>query len=121
LAKVNEGLRRVTIALVVLILVSSIAPFARDAGINVLRKLPADAVSAAPLLLTGLVFLIVQLVILPQPKELLKNLLIAAAFLLWGTVQLMPQGILATRLGYLVVALYVLDLGLAILDRVKAT
>jgi len=46
--------------------------------------------------------------------ELLKRLMLGAAFLLWGIVQLMPPGDLAAELGNLVIALYVVDLGLII-------
>jgi hypothetical protein len=40
--------------------------------------------------------------------------MLGAAFLLWGVVQLMPASDLATELGNLVIALYVVDLGLLI-------
>ena len=50
----------------------------------------------------------------PRPLELLKRVMLAAAFLLWGIVQLMPAGNLASELGNLVIALYVIDLGLII-------
>jgi hypothetical protein len=46
--------------------------------------------------------------------ELLKRLMLGAAFLLWGVVQLMPASNLAAELGNLVIALYVVDLGLII-------
>ena len=72
--------------------------------------LPAPANSATPLLLTGLSFLLVQVLLRPRLTELLKNLLLAAAFLLWGVVQLMEQNDLSKRLGDVVIALYVIDL-----------
>jgi hypothetical protein len=40
--------------------------------------------------------------------------MLAFAFLLWGVVQLMPASDLATELGNIVIALYVIDLGLII-------
>jgi hypothetical protein len=40
--------------------------------------------------------------------------MLGIAFLLWGVVQLMPVGDLAAELGNVVIALYVLDLGLII-------
>jgi hypothetical protein len=70
----------------------------------------ATAISAAPLLLVGASFLILQPLLRLGRLELLKNVLLAATFLLWGAVQLMPQNALTVRLGNLVIALYVLDL-----------
>ena len=54
------------------------------------------------------------MILRPRPLELLKRVMLAAAFLLWGIVQLMPAGNLASELGNLVIALYVIDLGLII-------
>jgi hypothetical protein len=67
-------------------------------------------ISSAPLLLVGTAFLILQPLLRPRLADLAKNLLLAATFLLWGAIQLMPQNALAQRLGNLVIALYVLDL-----------
>jgi hypothetical protein len=50
----------------------------------------------------------------PRPFELLKRLMLGVAFLLWGVVQLMLASDLATELGNVVIALYVVDLGLII-------
>ena len=46
--------------------------------------------------------------------RIVKRLLLGSAFLLWGIVQLMPPSVIATDLGDLVIALYVLDLGIII-------
>jgi hypothetical protein len=70
--------------------------------------------SALPLLLAGTSYLVLQAIVRPRPLELLKRVMLAAAFLLWGIVQLMPAGNLASELGNLVIALYVIDLGLII-------
>ena len=40
--------------------------------------------------------------------------MLGTAFLLWGVVQLMPASDLAAELGNVVIALYVVDLGLII-------
>jgi hypothetical protein len=42
--------------------------------------------------------------------EFLKNALLAATFLLWGIIQLMPRNATSIRLGNVVIVLYVLDL-----------
>jgi hypothetical protein len=70
--------------------------------------------SALPLLLVGGAYIALQGLLRPAPLELLKRLMLGSAFLLWGIVQLMPPGVLATQLGDLVIALYVLDLGIII-------
>jgi hypothetical protein len=77
--------------------------------------IPAAVVSAAPLLLVGAAFLILQPVLRPRWSDLLKNVLLAVTFLLWGGLQFLPQGTLSVRLGNFVIALYVVDLAWVIL------
>jgi peptidoglycan/LPS O-acetylase OafA/YrhL len=72
-------------------------------------------ISAAPLFFIGFSLLILQAIRRPRWSELLKSLLLAAAFLLWGVVQLMPTSPLSRFLGHVVIALYVLDLAWVIL------
>jgi hypothetical protein len=76
-----------------------------------IKNLP---LSALPLLLAGSSYLILQAILRPRPLELLKRLMLGVAFLLWGIVQLMPASNLAAELGNLVIALYVVDLGLIV-------
>jgi peptidoglycan/LPS O-acetylase OafA/YrhL len=118
---VNRILRSMTMTLVVLALAFSAALLAKDAGMSHIPQMPRGAISAMPLLLVGVAFLILQLMIRPRPKECLKNLLLAATFILWGIVQLMPQNALSMRLGNLVVALYVVDLAWTTLLGVSTT
>jgi hypothetical protein len=70
--------------------------------------------SALPLLLAGSSYLVLQAILRPRPFELLKRLMLGTAFLLWGIVQVMPANNLTTELGNVVIALYVVDLGLII-------
>jgi len=77
--------------------------------------LPPRVISAAPLLLVGASFLFLQPIIRPRLMELLKNVLLAVTFLLWGAIQFMPQNTMSKRLGNVVIALYVLDLAWVIL------
>ena len=51
--------------------------------------------------------------------EAMKNMLLAATFLLWGFVQLMSQSEWSRKLGDLVIALFVMDLAWTIFDRVN--
>jgi hypothetical protein len=70
--------------------------------------------SALPLLLAGASYVVLQTIIRPPPLELLKRLMLGTAFLLWGVTQLMPASALTTELGNVVIALYVIDLGMII-------
>jgi hypothetical protein len=96
--------------LAILALAASAGLLIGDVGIGNLSRLSPAAASAAPLLLVGTSFLLVQPMLRPRLLDLLKNLVLAGTFLLWGIVQLMPQNALSIRLGNLVIALYVLDL-----------
>ena len=119
LAKVNRVLLYMTITLVVSALASSVALMAKDAGTEALIRLPRGVISAAPLLLIGVSFLIAQVILRPRWTDLLKNVLLAAAFLLWGVVQLMEQNALSKRLGNVVIVLYVLDIAWVILAGIN--
>lgn len=110
MSNLKKILRLINCALAILALAASIALLVSDARARALPKVWAAAISAAPLLLVGISFLFVQPLLRPRRLELLKNVLLATTFLLWGAVQLMPQNALAMRLGNLVIALYVLDL-----------
>ena len=83
--------------------------------------LTASTFSALPLLAIGLSFLMIQPIMHARSTELLKNLLLAATFLLWGVVQLMAQNSLSMMLGDFVIVLYVVDLTWTILARMNRT
>jgi hypothetical protein len=117
----NKILRHLSIGLVVVAVASSIVLLASDS--NMLGGLDrwAAPISAVPLLAVGLAFLVFQPTIRPGWAVLLKSALLAATFLLWGAVQLMPPTIVSRRLGNLVIALYVIELAWTILSSLKAT
>jgi hypothetical protein len=110
LSILNNVLRWISYVLAVLALAAGLALLIVDAKMWTPPGLLAAVISAAPLLLVGASFLILQPIIRPRLMELLKNALLAATFLLWGTIQLMPQNAASRRLGNFVIALYVLDL-----------
>lgn len=114
-SKLNHILLWTSYILAVVALTAGMALLIGDAKIWTLPGLPPGAISAAPLLLVGASFLILQPIIRPRLMELLKNALLAVTFLLWGTIQLMPQNATSMRLGNVVIALYVLDLAWVIL------
>jgi hypothetical protein len=107
---VNWILRWTSFALAVLSLAASVGLLIADYAIDPPLGFTAAAISAAPLFLAGASFLIAQTLIRPRSADLLKNVLLAGTFLLWGAVQLMPQNTLSRRLGNVVIALYVLDI-----------
>ncbi len=106
----SKILRWISYSLAILALAASIALLIGDARAGSFHGLSAAGATAAPLLLVGTSFLFVQPVLRPRLLELLKNVLLAAAFLLWGIIQFMPQNSMSMRLGNVVIALYVLDL-----------
>jgi hypothetical protein len=75
--------------------------------------------SAVPLVLAGGAYVVLQGVLRPSPIELVKRLMLGGAFLLWGIVQLMPPGNLASELGNVVITLYVFDLALIIRSELR--
>ena len=111
----NNILRWVSHVLAVLALAAGMGLLIGDAKMWTLLGLPPGVISAAPLLLVGTSFLFLQPIIRPRLMELLKNLLLAVTFLLWGAAQFMPQNTVSKRLGNVVIALYVLDLAWVIL------
>jgi len=116
LSKLNNALRWISYGLAILALAAGSALLLADAKPGTLpRLLPMAVISAAPLLLVGTAFLIMQPVICPRLMELLRNALLAATFLLWGVIQIMPRNTTSLRLGNVVIALYVLDLAWVIL------
>ena len=78
-------------------------------------------ITAAPLLMAGASYVALQIILRPRPLELLKRLMVAAAFILWGIDQLMPPGPLTTAIGDLVISLYVFDLALIIVAQLRET
>ena len=106
----NLVLRWFSYGLAVLALAASLGLLIGDVGRGTLPPISAAVASAAPLLLVGTSFLFVQPILRPRLLELLKNVMLAATFLLWGTIQFMPQNAMSIRLGNVVIAFYVLDL-----------
>jgi peptidoglycan/LPS O-acetylase OafA/YrhL len=102
--------RWISFGLAIMALTARVSLLISDAKIWSPPGVPAAVISAAPLLLIGISFLFMQPILRPQSADLMKNILLAGTFLLWGAVQLMPQKHLAERLGSVVIVLYVIDL-----------
>lgn len=112
----NNVLRWISYGLATLALLAGIALLIGDANPGALSRFTAAAISAVPLLLVGASFLILQPILRPRLMELMKNVLLAATFLLWGIIQLLPRNATSMRLGDVVIGLYVLDLAWVILS-----
>ncbi len=72
------------------------------------------AASAVPLILIGLSWLCLHPGIRVHPIQFLKRLIAAVAFVLWGVDQMLPPGWLASTVGDVVIALFVLDMALIV-------
>ena len=66
--------------------------------------------SSIPLAVAGVGYAILQLRAKPPRGTLFKRLLLAATFVIWAVDQMLPSGRLATLIGDMVIAAYVLDL-----------
>jgi hypothetical protein len=86
------------------------------AGVLLLSNLPLISntlhsyLSSVPLAIAGIGYAILQLRAGPPRGTLFKRLLLAATFVIWAVDQLLPSGRLATLIGDVVIAAYVLDL-----------
>ncbi len=76
--------------------------------------------SSFPLAIAGIAYGILQARARPPLGILLKRLLLAATFVMWAVDQLLPPGRMATFLGDVVIAAYVLDLYWLIQEQVAA-
>jgi hypothetical protein len=102
------ALGAVTLATVAMLLVWDVAP----------RRFPPHAhevLGALPLVLIAVDYLAYQLIRRPSPKELVKGVLLATAFLLWAMNQLWPDAPQATLFNDLAIALFVLDVFLVVI------
>ncbi len=117
---INKILFWLAAGLATLALASSIGLLTRTSNVGFAQRFPPAAISALPLLAVGLSFLLVQAMIRPRRAELLKNMMIVAAFLLWGVVQLIEHNPLSKTLGDVVIALYVVELAWTILARLNS-
>jgi hypothetical protein len=119
-------------AIVVLLSVRGISILAVCAGVFALiEDLPVSTsltglvsrsvAEAVPLLLVGVAYLAWLATERPPIVALVKQILIAAAFLLWGVSLLMPTGPWARFVGAVVIAIYVFDLVWLIEGNLQST
>lgn len=82
--------------------------------------LPWTLKSAVPLILIGIAFAFLQFALPRTPAQMVMGMLVAAAFILWGTEQFVSNLAIASRIDDLVVLLFVLDLSIVICGNLKS-
>lgn len=85
-----------------------------DAAPNLFPARAHDWLGALPLTLIAITYLIYQASQKPRASELLKAVLLSAAFLLWAANQYWPDSPRSTLLNDLAIALFVLDVFLIV-------
>jgi hypothetical protein len=77
--------------------------------------------SSLALATAGVGYAVLQLLRRPPLGTMLKRLLLAATFVLWAIDQLLPAGKVATFIGDVVIAAYILDLYWLIQEQVTSS
>lgn len=105
-------MRAVTVFLLAVALASSVLLLALDASQGFREGDARRVVSALPLIAIALACLAFHATWTPEPLDLLKRVLLSAAFLFWAANQLFPTTGWAPIANDIAVALFVLDLAL---------
>jgi hypothetical protein len=112
--RLDRARRGTPVTLGIITLVSVAALLAWDI---VPTRFPANAhaiLGALPLGMIAITYLVYQSVRRPPWRELVKAILLAAAFIFWAANQLWPSSALATLWNDIAIALFVLDVFLVI-------
>jgi hypothetical protein len=104
----------------VVLMVAVGALLARDAFPAAFPPHAQRLLAALPLTLVAVSYLAYQGLRQPGPRELLKAVLLAAAFIFWAVNQLMPQSRLATLFNDIAIVLFALDVFLVIVGWPRA-
>jgi hypothetical protein len=102
----------VTVLLVLVALVSSVALLALDSSAGFRDSHAREILSSIPLIAIALACLAFHATGKPRPLELVKRLLLSAAFLCWAATQLAPEAGWAPVATDVAIGLFVLDLAL---------
>jgi hypothetical protein len=105
-------MRAVTVLLLALALLSSIVLLSLDVSQGFRESEARRVVSAIPLITIALACLVFHATWMPRPLDLLKRILLSAAFLFWAANQLFPTAGWAPVANDIAIALFVLDLAL---------
>ena len=106
-----------------LLLISALAGLAALLVFDALNHLRLTAfhqrTGALSFMLIGASYISLQLATQRRWNEKFKGILLGTGFFLWGCEQFVPPGPLVTVMDSLVVLIFVSDLGLVIVDRLK--
>ncbi|HLX94493.1 MAG TPA: hypothetical protein VKU37_01980 [Verrucomicrobiae bacterium] len=106
-----------------LLLISALAGMATLLVVDALNDLRLTPVhqraGALSFMLIGASYISLQLSTGRRWREMFKGVLLGIGFFFWGAEQFVPPGPLATMMDSLVVLIFVSDLGLVIMDRLK--
>ena len=106
-----------------LLLISALAGMATLLVFDALNQLRLTSfhqqAGALSFMLIGASYISLQLSTGRRWRELIKGVLLGIGFFLWGCEQFVPPGPLVTVMDSLVVVIFVSDLGLIIVDRLK--
>ena len=110
----QQSFSRLTIVLAVAALVSGATLLFLDCFAHFTSHRLHAVASGVPLILIGLSWLSLHPGFGVHPVQFLKRLIAAVVFVLWGIGQMLPAGWLASTVGDVVIALFVLDMALII-------
>jgi len=105
-------MRVITVLLLALALASSVVLLSLDVSQGFRESDARRVVSALPLIAIALACLAFHATWTPEPLDLLKRVLLSAAFLFWAANQLFPTAGWAPVANDVAIALFVLDLAL---------
>ena len=108
-------LKTISVSLAVLTLMSVGLLLVWDAAPRLFPTRAHGFLGALPLALIATTYLVYQAVQKPRTSELLKAVLLAAAFLFWAANQFWPDSQQATLLNDFAIALFVLDVFLVVI------
>jgi hypothetical protein len=111
----------VTVLLVLIALGSSVALLVLDSSAAFRDSRAREILSSIPLIAIALACLVFHATRTPRPLDLLKRLLLSAAFLSWAATQLAPNAGWAPVATDIAIGLFVLDLRSASLGRIGRT
>jgi hypothetical protein len=80
---------------------------------------PRTLKSAVPLIFIGVAFASLQFILPRTRRQILLGLMVAAAFILWGTEQFLSNQAIVSFIDDIVVLLFVLDLSIVIYGHLK--
>lgn len=112
-------LRRLALGLAYLALASAAGLLLLDTAPRFLQTDAHLLVSAAPLAAVAAGYLAAHAVLRPTPGELIRGVLLSAAFLLWAANALLAREVWAAALNDAAIALFVLDLVLTMRVRLR--